>query len=94
MRSLKELLETSCACLGARWIFREDPPRLGARPIMQRLSYTWDVYIVAWTLTPTQTRVLRMEQSGYQLEQEANYQGATYGWQKFIGGRERVVSNI
>jgi hypothetical protein len=27
-------------------------------------------------------------------DQEANYKGANYGWQKFIGGLERVVAGL
>ena len=43
--------------------------------------------MVTWTLTPTKGGVLlRMEQSGFRPEDEANYQGAGYGWQRFVGG--------
>ncbi len=63
------------------------------------LSYTWAAYglesVVAWTLTPTSTGThLRMEQSGFRPDQQQAYQGANYGWQKFIGGLERVVAGI
>ncbi len=63
------------------------------------LSYTWAAFgletVVIWTLTPTSTGThLRMEQSGFRSEQDANYQGATYGWQKFIGGLEDVVARL
>jgi len=34
---------------------------------------------------------VRMEQSGFRPEQEANYQGAMYGWQRFIGGQQVVA---
>jgi uncharacterized protein YndB with AHSA1/START domain len=51
--------------------------------------------VVTWTLTPTKAGVLvRMEQSGFRPEEEANYQGANYGWQKFIGGLERVAAGL
>ena len=51
--------------------------------------------VVSWTLTPTKGGTLvRMEQSGFRLEEEANYQGATYGWQRFFGGLERVVAGL
>ena len=51
--------------------------------------------VVIWTLTPTKGGVLvRMEQSGFRPEDEANYQGASYGWQHFIGGLERVVAGL
>ena len=64
-----------------------------------RLSYTWGSMgmksVVAWTLTATKggTQV-RMEQSGFRSEEDANYKGASYGWQKFIGGLERVVEGL
>jgi uncharacterized protein YndB with AHSA1/START domain len=62
-----------------------------------RLSYTWASMglgtVVTWTLSATQggTR-LRMEQAGFKSPTDANYQGATYGWQKFIGHLEQVVA--
>jgi uncharacterized protein YndB with AHSA1/START domain len=64
-----------------------------------RLSYTWGALgsgsVVAWTLTPTQSGThVRMEQSGFPSEEGANYKGAKYGWQKFIGNMERVVGGL
>jgi uncharacterized protein YndB with AHSA1/START domain len=70
-----------------------------------RLSYRWNASgdeaasglntLVTWTLTPTQRGThLRMEQSGFRPEEEANYQGANYGWQRFIGGLERVAGAL
>jgi len=61
-----------------------------------RLSYTWSALglqsIVTWTLTPASGGThLRMEQSGFRLDQEAAYRGANYGWQRFIGNLERVL---
>ena len=38
--------------------------------------------------------LVRMEHSGFRADQEAAYQGANYGWQKFIGGLERVVAGL
>jgi hypothetical protein len=35
-----------------------------------------------------------MEQSGFRPEQKAEYNGANYGWQNFIGGLERVVAGL
>jgi hypothetical protein len=35
-----------------------------------------------------------MEQSGFRPDQQAAYQGAKYGWQKFIGALERVVGGL
>ena len=71
----------------------------------KQLSYSWNASgeeaakgiktVVTWTLTATKTGVLvRMEQSGFRPEDEANYQGANYGWQKFIGGLERVIARL
>ncbi len=71
----------------------------------KRLSYSWNSSgeeaakglktVVVWTLTPTKSGTLvRMEQSGFRPEQEANYQGARYGWQRFFGGLERVVAGL
>ncbi len=71
----------------------------------QRLSYRWNASgdeaagglktVVTWTLTPTKGGThVRMEQSGFRPEEDANYQGATYGWQRFFGGLERVVTGL
>jgi uncharacterized protein YndB with AHSA1/START domain len=71
----------------------------------ERLSYSWNASgdeaagglktVVTWTLTPTKGGVLvRMEQSGFRPEDEANYQGASYGWQRFVGGLERVAAGL
>jgi uncharacterized protein YndB with AHSA1/START domain len=63
------------------------------------LSYRWDSLgvetTVVWTLVATEGgTLLRMEQSGFGPEQEANYKGAKYGWQKSIGSMERVVAGL
>ena len=64
-----------------------------------RLSYSWASMgmesVVVWTLTPTAGGTLvRMEQSGFGPDQEFAYKGATYGWQKFMGGLEAVVAGL
>jgi len=64
-----------------------------------KLSYSWGTMgtmsVVTWTLTPTSAGThLRMEQTGFRSEQDANYKGATYGWTKFIGNMERVVGGL
>ncbi len=61
------------------------------------LSYTWDAMglesIVTWTLQPTANGTrLRMEQSGFRLDQEQAFQGAKYGWQKFFASLENVIA--
>ena len=63
------------------------------------LSYKWDSMglesTVTWTLTPTGTGThLRMEQLGFRPDQQQAYQGATFGWQKFIDGLELVVAGL
>ena len=45
------------------------------------------------TLTKGSTHV-RMEQSGCRPHEEANYQGANYGRQRFIGGLDRLVARL
>jgi uncharacterized protein YndB with AHSA1/START domain len=61
------------------------------------LSYTWDAMglesVVTWTLTATDTGThLRMEQSGFRPDPQKAYQGAKYGWQKFLGNLERILA--
>jgi uncharacterized protein YndB with AHSA1/START domain len=61
------------------------------------LSYTWAAYglesVVTWTLTPTGKGThLRMEQSGFRPDQEQAYQGAKFGWQKFLAKLEEVTA--
>lgn len=71
----------------------------------EQLSYSWNSSgeeaakglktVVVWTLTRTKSGTLvRMEQSGFRPEEEANYQGASYGWRRFFGGLERVVAGL
>jgi uncharacterized protein YndB with AHSA1/START domain len=65
----------------------------------RRLSYSWGSLglesIVVWTLIPTKGGTLvRLEQSGFRPDQEANYQGANYGWQRFMGALERVLAGL
>ena len=63
------------------------------------LSYTWAAMglesVVTWTLTPTGTGThLRMEQSGFRPDQEQAYQGAKYGWAKFLESLDQVVGRL
>ncbi len=71
----------------------------------ERLSYSWNASgeeapagvktVVTWTLTPANGGThVRMEQSGFRPEDESNYQGASYGWQRFVGGLERVAAGL
>jgi uncharacterized protein YndB with AHSA1/START domain len=65
----------------------------------QKLSYTWSslglVTVVVWTLTATGGGTLvRMEQSGFRADQDQAYQGANYGWRKFVSLLEKVVNGL
>jgi uncharacterized protein YndB with AHSA1/START domain len=65
----------------------------------KKLSYSWGSLgtgsTVVWTLVATNGgTLLRMEQSGFESDQGANYKGANYGWQKFMGNMERVVAKL
>ncbi len=73
----------------------------------ERLSYSWNASgeeaagglktVVTWTLTLTPTTggvLVRMEQSGFRPEDEAGYQGTSYGWQRFVSGLERVTAGL
>jgi uncharacterized protein YndB with AHSA1/START domain len=71
----------------------------------ERLSYTWNASgdeaaagpktVVTWTLTPTKSGVLvRMEHSGFRPTDETNYRGASYGWQRYVAGLERVAARL
>jgi uncharacterized protein YndB with AHSA1/START domain len=63
---------------------------------LKTLSYSWRSMgldsVVLFTLTPAAGGThLRMEQSGFRPDQQAAYQGATYGWERFFGSLERVL---
>jgi uncharacterized protein YndB with AHSA1/START domain len=94
--------------VGHKFNFRRDPVPgwdgvinsevLVVEPFKQ-LSYRWDSMgietVVLWKLTPAEGGThVRFEQSGFGPDQRANYQGAKYGWMKFIGNMETVVSEL
>ena len=65
----------------------------------QKLSYSWSSLglksVVVWTLVSSGSgTLLRMEHSGFGCDQEAAYQGATYGWRKFLSRLEQVVATL
>jgi uncharacterized protein YndB with AHSA1/START domain len=64
-----------------------------------KLSYTWSslglVTVVVWTLTAAGGGTLvRMEQSGFRADQDQAYQGANYGWRKFVSLLEQVLGKL
>jgi len=63
------------------------------------LSYTWGTLgmesVVTFTLTPTGSGThVRVEQAGFRPDQGANFKGAQYGWNKFMGNLEHVVAGL
>ena len=61
------------------------------------LSYTWAAFglegIVTWTLTATSSGTrLRMEHAGFRPDQQQAYQGAKYGWQRFLANLDQVLA--
>ena len=61
------------------------------------LVYSWGTLgletLVTWTLTRTQAGThVRVEQSGFGRDRPQNYNGAKWGWNKFIGNLEQVLA--
>ena len=67
------------------------------------LSYTWDhahadaAYnlrsVVTFTLTATSTGThLRMEQTGFRSDQPQAFNGAKFGWQKFLENLDQLLA--
>lgn len=91
------------AVVDHRFNFRADWGAVDCRVLVVEpnkiLSYTWAAYglesVVTWTLTPTRTGThLRVEQSGFQPDQQQAYQGAIYGWKKFFASLEQVLPRV
>ena len=66
---------------------------------LKRLSYSWKALglgsVVLFTLTPVEGGThVRMEHSGFRLDQPAAYGGAKYGWQRFFDGLERMLGEL
>ncbi len=64
-----------------------------------RLAYTWVSQgvetVVTFTLTPTAAGThLKMVQNGFKAGQEANLQGATYGWRNFLAKLDGTVGKL
>ena len=71
----------------------------------EELSYTWNASgeeaatglrtVVMWTLEPVAGGVLvRMEQSGFREQDQRNFLGAKYGWERNLGQLEAVVARL
>ncbi|NIA54594.1 SRPBCC domain-containing protein [Massilia sp. TW-1] len=63
------------------------------------LSYTWAAMgldsVVTWTLTPAGAGThLKVEQTGFQPGQDAAYNGAKYGWDKFTTALDEVLAKL
>jgi uncharacterized protein YndB with AHSA1/START domain len=69
----------------------------------RELSYTWNFRhddaafnlesVVTFTLTPTATGTrLRMEQTGFRLDQKQAFGGAHAGWKQFFEKLEQVLT--
>ena len=87
-----------------QWNGISDCEVLAVEP-MKRLAYSWNASgaeaatgiktVVTFTLTPTKTGThLRMEHSGFRADQDNNYRGAGYGWQRFLAALEQVVGGL
>jgi len=63
------------------------------------LSYTWEAMglesVVTWILTASGTGThLRLEQSGFRPDQQRAYQGAQFGWQRFLANLDQVLARL
>ena len=64
-----------------------------------RLAYSWVSHgldsVVTWTLEPTGdgTR-LRMEQVGFRPDQPQAYQGARFGWPRFLARLDALLTTL
>ncbi len=64
---------------------------------LRRLKYSWRAFgqetTVEFTLIAVEGgTLLRVEHSGFQADQKAAYQGAQYGWQRFLGNLESLLN--
>jgi uncharacterized protein YndB with AHSA1/START domain len=65
----------------------------------RKLAYTWEALglesVVTWTLTPSSSgTLLRMEQIGFRPDQEQAYQGAKFGWPRFLASMEQLLARL
>ena len=87
--------------MGHRFDFRADWGSVACQVLEvepnRKLAYRWDAMglesIVTWTLTPTPAGThLHMEQSGFRPDQQQAYQGAQYGWARFLANLEQLLA--
>jgi uncharacterized protein YndB with AHSA1/START domain len=93
-----------CFKLRAEWGGVMECEVLAVEP-HRTLSYTWNFVhadaaynlpsVVTFTLTPTTAGThLRMEQTGFRLDQKQAYGGAHAGWRKFLANLEQVLAQL
>lgn len=60
-----------------------------------RLSYRWYDWTVDLTLTATaEGTLLRMEQASFAPDQTAAFEGAKFGWNRFLGGLDELLARL
>ena len=89
------------AIIGHRFAFRAEWGAVDCRVLEiephRTLAYTWEAMglesVVTWTLTPSASGThLRLEQAGFRPDQARAFQGAGFGWQKFLGQLDGVLA--
>lgn len=89
--------------IGHRFDFRADWGTVDCRVTEvephRKLAYTWEAMglesVVTWTLTPSGNgTLLRMEQVGFRPDQEQAYQGARFGWPRFLASMEQLLARL
>ena len=94
--------------VGRKFQFRNDPVpnwngiidgKVLAIEPGRKLSYSWATMglesVVLFTLTPTGSGTqLRLEHSGFPMDNDAAYKGANYGWQNFLGRMDKVLTDL
>lgn len=75
------LVVEPCTTLSYTWVHAHEDPSFDLKSV------------VTFTLTPVATGThLRVEQAGFRSDQKQALGGATFGWQKFLGNLEQILS--